>query len=303
MMASHKSFQDTVAAAVRKIPAGVKPWGRGWSAAVASILEAAAAKPGNVYPGQSFEDLEFADFVAAGAAIARPLDDAVSRPLGATILVAVEAAVAATPSNANLGIVLLIAPLAAVPDHDRPLTAADVDSIFARLDASDATAVWSAIQLARPGGMGQADRHDLGGPPPLDIREAMRLAAHRDTIAALWAHGFDSLFRGPVADLTADLDSGVQLDTAIVRTHLRQLARQPDTLIARRHGASVAEHVSARARGLVALENTPEWPDAVTAFDLSLRAPLRLNPGTTADMIAAAIYILLRGGCLRPQFF
>lgn len=300
MMTAGKSFQDTVIDAAVTIPGSVAPWGRGWSAALASILEAAAAKPGNVHPGQSFDDLTFADFVAAGSAIAAPLDSAADRPLGITILNAVQAASSATRSNANLGIILLIAPIAASSPHDDRLGAAHVNDVLDRLTTEDAASIWNAIQLARPGGMGKADRHDLGGPPPSDIRQAMELAADRDTIANVWTHGFESIFRGPVADLAADLAASVPLETAIIRTHLRQLARQPDSLITRRHGTKVAGEVSSRARDLVALEDSPEWSRAVAAFDASLRAPRRLNPGTTADMIAAALYILLRDGRLRP---
>jgi triphosphoribosyl-dephospho-CoA synthase len=150
--------------------------------------------------------------------------------------------------------------------------------------------------------MGKAQRHDLGGPPPSDIREAMSLAADRDAIASLWAHGFEPLFSGAAADLAADVANYVPLERAIIRAHVRQLARKPDSLIARRHGEATALQVSARAADLVALENQPEWTDALAAFDTSLRSPRRLNPGTTADIVAAALYILLRDDRLPLPF-
>jgi triphosphoribosyl-dephospho-CoA synthase len=301
-MAAVDQFREAFTKAVGMIPASVTPWGRGWCGAVASILEAAAAKPGNVHPGASFNDLAFGDLVTAGIAIAASLDSARCQPLGETIVQAVRAAVAATPSNANLGIILLLAPLAAVRDDAHGLTVADIDAVLGRLDATDAKAIWTAIQLARPGGLGTSDRYDLAGPPPADIRAAMRLAADRDTIASLWAEGFGSLFDGPVADLADDLSDRMPLETAIIRCHVRQLARRPDSLIARRHGAAVATGVSVRAADLVAREDDPDWSTAVAAFDASLRRPGRLNPGTTADLVAAAIYILLRDGRLRPAF-
>jgi triphosphoribosyl-dephospho-CoA synthase len=302
MTASSGRFSGAVSSAVLTIPPDLHRGGSGWCAAVASILEAAAAKPGNVHPGASFDDLTFHDFVAAGIAIAAPLEHAWAQPLGDTILDAVRAAVQATPSNANLGIILLIAPLATVPLHRRPLTADAVDAVFATLTAADAAAVWNAIRHARPGGMGNAERHDLAGPPPADIREAMAIAADRDAIASLWAHGFEPLFSGAVADLAADVANSIPLEHAIVRAHVRQLARQPDSLIARRHGEAAARQVSSQATKLVALENQPNWPAAIAAFDTSLRSPRRLNPGTTADLVAAALYILLRDDRLPVPF-
>ena len=137
------------AVAALTCPAG----GRGWCAAVAGILEATAAKPGNVHPAASFADLTHADLVAAAVAIAPVLERATTAPLGRTILEAVSAARSAADTNANLGIILLTAPLAAVPDG-QPLSAAAVDRVFARLDAADAADVYHAISLARPGGMG-----------------------------------------------------------------------------------------------------------------------------------------------------
>ena len=272
---------------------------RGWCAAVAGILEATAAKPGNVHPAASFADLTHADLVAAAVAIAPVLERATTAPLGRTILEAVSAARSAADTNASLGIILLTAPLAAVPDGE-PLSAAAVDQVLARLDAGDAADVYRAIALARPGGMGRVDRDDVAGPPPTDLRAAMRAAADRDQIARLWAEGFGPLFAGAVADLSTNVDAGMPLLDAIVECHLRQLAREPDSLIARKHGAAAAAKVSAAAAAILRLSAT-ERPAATAAFDASLRSPLRLNPGTTADIVAAALYILLRTGRIAPS--
>jgi len=148
--------------------------------------------------------------------------------------------------------------------------------------------------------MGRVNRDDVTGPPPTDLRAAMRAAADRDQIAHLWAEGFGSLFAGAVADLSTCLEAGMPLLDAIVECHLRQLAREPDSLIARKHGAAAAANVSAAAAAILRLSAT-ERPAATTAFDASLRSPLRLNPGTTADIVAAALYILLRTGRIAPS--
>lgn len=296
-MSTDRTFPDHCHSAVAGIPSACLPWSRGWCAIVAGILEAAAAKPGNVHPSGGFPDLSFADLVAAAIASGAELAQADRRPVGATILAAVAASRGASPSNANLGIVLLIAPLAAV--QDAALTAAAVDAVLAGLDANDAAAIWRAITLARPGGLGRSDRWDVAGPPPPDIRTAMRQAARRDTIARLWSDGYADLFAGPVTDLAHAVTAGMPLEAAIISTHLRQLAREPDSLIARRHGSGTAIDVTRRAVALVARMRGDTWPAELAAFDSSLRQPRRLNPGTTADLVAAAIYILLRDGRLR----
>jgi triphosphoribosyl-dephospho-CoA synthase len=285
-----------------------RPWERGWCAAVASILEASAPKPGNVHPAAAFADLTHAELVAAGLAIAPAIDHAADEPLGRTILAAVRAARQVTRSNANLGIVLAIAPLAAVPDAadgcPQAPASADVAAVLARLTPDDAADVWRAIALAQPGGMGSSPRHDLSGPPPADLLDAMRIAAPHDAIARLWTEGYEPLFTGLLADLDACLHRGLSLDEAIVSAFLDQLAREPDSLVARRHGESVAIDVSRRA---AAARGSPE---AIAEFDRFLRSPVpppaggpprHINPGTTADLTAAALYILLRSGRLRPS--
>ena len=82
------------------------------AAQLACLLEASAPKPGNVSPGRHFADARYEDFLASAVAIGAPLAGAGTRPVGATIRLAVEATARWTRSNTNLGIVLLLAPIA-----------------------------------------------------------------------------------------------------------------------------------------------------------------------------------------------
>ncbi len=83
----------------------------GRCAQLACILEVMARKAGNVHPGRAFDDLTHRDFLASAAAIVPAMDS--DETLGRMILHAVEATRAVVSSNANLGIILLLAPLAA----------------------------------------------------------------------------------------------------------------------------------------------------------------------------------------------
>jgi triphosphoribosyl-dephospho-CoA synthase len=249
---------------------------------------------GNVHPAAAFADLSHEELVAAGDAIAAPLDLAATRPLGRTVLDAVTASRRVTRSNANLGIVLAIAPLAAVPDG-AALSPAAAAAVLAATTPDDARDVYAAIALANPGGMGRRDEWDIGGPAPQSLLDAMHAAADRDQIARLWAQGYEPLFAGPVADIAAEIERGLSLGAAIERSHLMQLARDPDTLIARKHGIAAANDISARAAAVLAAG--ADWPAGAADLDRFLRAQ-RMNPGTTADLVAAALYILLVTGNL-----
>jgi triphosphoribosyl-dephospho-CoA synthase len=275
---------------------------------------------GNVHPAAAFADLSHDELVAAGEAIAAAIDRARAQPLGRTILDAVAASRRVTRSNANLGIVLAIAPLAAIPDGT-PLSPAAAAGVLATATPDDARDVYAAIALAKPGGMGRRDEWDIAGPAPASLLDAMHAAADRDQIARLWARGYEPLFAGPVADIAGEIDRGLSLGAAIERGHLMQLAREPDTLIARKHGLAAARDVSARAAAVLAAGHAwpaaghawpaaaghawpaaadhawpaaadHAWPAAAAELDRFLRAHA-MNPGTTADLVAAALYILL----------
>jgi triphosphoribosyl-dephospho-CoA synthase len=293
----HSLLAPHVRDALARIPAACPPWSRGWCAAAACILEAAAPKPGNVHPGADFPDLAHAELVAAALAIARPMESATDVPLGRVIRDAVAASRRVTRSNANLGMILAIAPLAAIRADD-PTIARGASTVLARLGPADAADVWAAIAAARPGGLGSADRHDIAGPPPQDVLEAMRLAAPRDRIARLWVGGYADLVAGLVTDLAGEIAVHADVRDAIVRSFLRELAREPDSLIVRRHGPDVAADVSARAAGVLAAGTA--WREAAAEFDRRLRSPVRVNPGTTADLVATALYILIRDPARRP---
>ncbi len=93
----------------------------GEAATLACLYEARAPKPGNVHPGASFADVTFEDFQASAKVIGPVMQDAQSRGVGQTILDAVQATRDAVGTNTNLGMILLFAPLAAIPD-DQDLT-------------------------------------------------------------------------------------------------------------------------------------------------------------------------------------
>src|SRR5215213_1877271 len=139
----------------------------------ACVLEAGAPKPGNVSPGRPFADVRYQDFLASADAIAAPLEGAGRRPLGETILLAVEATVSRTRANTNLGIVLLLTPLAraairlldspAPPDRGARLRnlQAEVGHVLSETTVADASHVYRAIRRANPGGLGRAEEQEV----------------------------------------------------------------------------------------------------------------------------------------------
>ena len=294
------------------------------AAQLACLLEASVAKPGNVSPDRSFADLRYEDFLAGAAAIGAPLAAAGSRPLGLTIRAAIEETARWTGSNVNLGIVLLLAPLAKAAIRLDPVSSGrsakalgersvvsgfntslrdEARRVLAATTVDDARDVYAAIRLAAPGGLGTVDDQDIADEPTQTLLDVMRLAAGRDGIAHEYATAYELTFMTGVPALERALADGLSWPDAIVEMFLTLLATTADTHIARRGGAAMAAEVSRHARATIAAGGvrSAEGRDAIEQMDRGLRDARHLgNPGTTADLTAAVIFVALLGGRWRP---
>jgi len=273
------------------------------AAQLACLLEVSAPKPGNVSPGRHFADIRYEDFLASAVAIGAPLGGAASRGIGATIRMSIEATARWTRSNTNLGIVLLLAPLAKAALTSRQGLRESLREILDATTVDDAREVYAAIRLASPGGLGKADAQDVAGEPTVALLDAMRLAADRDGIAREYATAFELTFGTGAPTLDKARAAGLTWDDAIVETFLTLLAAGLDTHIARRSGTGAAAAVTERARAALAAGGvrSAEGRHAIGEMDHALRdARNSGNPGTTADLTAAAIFVVLIGGGWGP---
>jgi triphosphoribosyl-dephospho-CoA synthase len=273
------------------------------AAQLACLLEASAPKPGNVSPGRPFADARYEDFLASAVAIGEPLAGAGTRRLGRTILHAIEATARWTRSNTNLGIVLLVAPLAraalctAEVGGGGTLRAA-LRGVLAETNIDDARDVYAAIRLAAPGGLGRATEQDVQNDPTVTLLDAMRLAADRDGIAREYADSFEATFEIGAPALERARADELGWSEAVVETFLTLLAARPDTHIARRGGAALAAQATRFAAEALAEGGVRSAAGlkALDEMDRALRDERHHgNPGTTADLTAASIFVVLLG--------
>jgi triphosphoribosyl-dephospho-CoA synthase len=269
-------------------------------AQAACLMEVTARKPGNVHRFEDLGELHFLDFLLSAGAIVEALDRAEHHSLGATVLSAVQSTRRVVTTNTNLGIILLLAPLAAVP-RERDLEQG-VAEVLAKTTRSDAQMVYQAIRLAVPGGLGQVAEQDLSSEPTVTLREAMALAAERDLVARQYDNGFHEVLHEALPSLLSYLNRGYSMETTIVATYLRLLATHPDSLVSRKVGLVRAQEVSRRAGEIL----DAGWPDREQGkplcdeFDRWLRAEGNcLNPGTTADLVTATLFAALRDGTIQ----
>jgi len=273
----------------------------GIAATLACLYEATARKPGNVYPDADFDETTtYAAFVKSAVVIGPIIEKSPGRGVGQTVLDSVQATREAVGTNTNLGTVLLIAPLAAVPSDTK--LECGIGAVLDALTPDDTRTVYEAIRLANAGGLGREDVADIRDipPPDLTLKEAMRLAAKRDLVAKQYASDFEDVFR--MSDwIENELSREKALEKAIIHTFVLQIATCPDSLIERKCGPAVAKEASVRAGRVLEARaaGETEYHQALDEFDGWLRADgHRRNPGTTADLIAAALFVLLLEGQL-----
>jgi triphosphoribosyl-dephospho-CoA synthase len=268
-------------------------------AQMACLIEATAGKPGNVHPLRPFDDAHYLDFALSALVIGPPLDRARTEGVGAAVLGAVQATREVVTTNTNLGMILLLAPLAAVPPEIS--LESGIKDVLALTTVEDTSRVYQAIRLACPGGLGNAAEQDVREEPTVPLQEAMTLASGRDLIALQYAKGYRTVLHEALPRLRRSVQSGDPLETSIVTTFLDLLARYPDSLIVRKWGRAIAEDVSRKATEIL----EADWPrrhgsaERLARFDGFLRGSgRRINPGTTAYLVSAALNAALRDGTI-----
>ncbi len=256
-------------------------------------LELAALKPGNVHRHADGHDMTVADFVASAEAAAPALARAGS-PLGRRILEAVAATRAAVGCNTNLGILLACAPLALAAERYPSISLRiAIAEVLQTADAADAEAVFGAIALANPGGLGEAGEHDVRSAPRIGLLAAMRLAVARDRIACQYAFGFTDLFAFTLPFYRQQLERSDDAETAAGALYLSILARWPDSHLLRKFGDNAAQTVTREAAETIgrlrAETRVPARCELLLDWDNSLKRR-GFNPGTSADLTVATLF-------------
>lgn len=255
--------------------------------------ELQALKPGNVHTFAAGHGMQVWHFERSAEASAPFIADAALK-VGARIRGAMAASFAIAGCNTNLGILLLAAPLARAADT--PVPGRDLRArlgvVLDALDLEDAEETFWAIRLANPAGLGRVDVADVNEPPPMTLREAMAVAAHRDRISRAYVTRYEEIFTLALPHFDAAQQAGATQAEATTAVHMLLLSAFPDSHIARKHGAATATEVREQAERLAELSRP--YPKSATmpqllAFDADLKRR-GINPGTTADLVVATLF-------------
>ena len=297
---------------------------------LAIILEVSADKPGNVNLVVDFEGTRVEHFLASSVAAGPSFQDAAYRGteiaekkrkisdagLGELIKWGIKDIDEwQHGGNTLLGTIMLFAPLAVAAgmtptdskyNMDYVVLRKNMDAVIKASTAQDSLAVYEAIDIAKPSG--------LNGAPDLNVKdqnsktrlikenvtlhEVFKIASSYDDICSEWVHNFPITFDLAYPYLMNELKHK-DLNSAIVNTFLKVLAEHPDTFISRKVGKEKAKEVSAGAKEILDLGGveSSKGKECLIAFDKKLRkAGNDYNPGTTADITAAALALTTLSG-------
>jgi triphosphoribosyl-dephospho-CoA synthase len=297
---------------------------------LAMLLEVTAAKPGNVNLTVGFEGTRVEHFLASAVAAESSFEEAARRGIAVQdknlsvsdvgmgqIIKECAADINAWQKGGNtlLGSVMLLVPIAVAAGMTT--TEENFGFDFTRLrenlklavkstTAEDAVHLYEAIDVAKPSGLGGAPDLDVTDPASktrilkenVSLYEVCKIAAGYDDICSEWVNNYPITFDLAYPYLTAQLKHG-DLNTAVVHTFLKVLSEHPDTFIARKVGAEKARKVSLDAKKVLELGGleTPAGRKSILELDRRLRESRNLlNPGTTADITAAALALCTLSG-------
>ncbi|MHC1631873.1 MAG: triphosphoribosyl-dephospho-CoA synthase [Methanotrichaceae archaeon] len=275
------------------------------AAQLAMLIELSSSpKPGNVDRCHDFGEMGFQHFLVSAVSAYPTFRKAASNEasLGELILEAVSVWNDWNlQENTHFGSIALLIPLAVAAGRSKNLKE-NLCQVLEDSTVEDAVNFYAAFDLARARVTEVKDLsltdsssiHELRkqGKNLLDL---MKLSQDHDMVAREWATNFDRSFR--LAEILEKNISKQGLNNGVVLTYLEALAEEPDSLVRSKFGPEIAKQVSRRA-GAAFRSDLKETLYRAEELD---QAFIRedINPGSTADLIASALFIdLVKGKVL-----
>jgi triphosphoribosyl-dephospho-CoA synthase len=296
-------------------------------ASIAALLEVSTyPKPGNIHRLNDYPETKYEHFLAGSVSMGREMGKLAGRTfcsknsmnigLGDSVLEAVKEMFKwQTGGNIHLGIILLFAPLSAAAGLTSKTEVISVDrlrektkKIISESSPRDSAKIYSAIDRAMSfENLGSVGKLDIKNQSSIDqiLKDKItpinifELCKERDSICSEWVTGFNIVFTEGYPTLKSGIDKGQKINEATLNTFLKILKEHPDSLIQRKEGLEVANWVTEQANLIIEKggASTEEGIKMLWGLDHELQIMKgQQNPGTTADLTAASLFVLLLTG-------
>jgi triphosphoribosyl-dephospho-CoA synthase len=264
-------------------------------------------KPGNVDRSHDFDEIKFHHFLISAVSAYPVFRDAALgvEPMGTLIRRAVSAWRGwGLSQNTHFGTIALLVPLAKAAGRSGDLQEEAV-RVLEETTVEDAVEFYAAFRIAGARVTKVKDM-SLEDPTSSDrllsekrtLLDLMRLSSGHDLVAREWSTGFDRSFA--LSRILKERVKDLGINDGVVIAYLEALAQVPDGLVASKFGLAKAEEASCRARAILGGEISETLRLAGDLDDEFIEEDV--NPGSTADIIGAALFIaLMEGSILRSE--
>jgi triphosphoribosyl-dephospho-CoA synthase len=265
-------------------------------AELAMLFELSSSpKPGNVDRCHDFSDISFHQFLVSAVSAYPVFRKAAlgQESVGSLILEGVKAwRNWNIITNTHFGSLVLMVPLALAARRPGDLER-EVAGVLRNTTVQDAIDFYTAFDLAgaRVTDVDEFSLKDKSSNEQLRLKcktllDLMLLSKDHDLIAREWSTNYERTFR--ISKRLATLIEIHGLNKGVVRAYLEALAEVPDSLICAKFGLEKARQVSFQANNAL----NDATLDEARKMDCDLVAN-DINPGSTADLIAASLFIFL----------
>jgi len=300
-------------------------------ASLASFLELAGwPKPGNVHRTKNFKNTRYEHFLAGIVAIQPNFKEFCNRTYKYSINIgedfsfvrlgyffreaAKEMLKWQKGGNVLLGHILILAPLvaaAAICLKSKKIKynnyILNIKKIINDSTVKDAQELYQAIKIVNPGGLGKVDKYDINDENSaiilkrdgITLKKIFELSKNIDLISSEYSTDFNIILNEGLPYYFEIFNQTNDINIATVNTYLKVLSEHPDTLVIRKSGIEAAIMISNRAKEIITMGGimTEKGLKLTQELDDFLHEKKgKMNPGTTADIVAGIIFCALLFG-------
>jgi triphosphoribosyl-dephospho-CoA synthase len=301
--------------------------------ALSSLLEISGwPKPGNVHRTKDFVSTRFEHFLAGIAAIQPKFSEFCQQTynksslkdqnyafvnLGNFFKQAVKEMITwQKGGNVLLGHILILAPLSAATaiclkkdQQSFQNFKFNLNKVIEDSTVNDTINLYEAIRMCNPGGLGKIGKYDIYDENSvkyiiedgINLKKIFVLSKDYDSISLEYSHGFKIILEEGLPYYLEKFKLTNDVNIATVDTFLKILAEHLDTLILRKSGLKSAKFVSKSSEDILKLGgiSSEKGLKLLKKLDFELHENKgKLNPGTTADIVAGIIFCALIFGLI-----